>query len=70
MSERYFVLDEYLRFRHVVRNIYAFEFDPDRIERLVQRLRPSFQQVERELLAFADFLERLVEGTQDEDAGD
>jgi len=63
-------LDEYLRFRHVVRNIYAFEFDPDRIERLVQHLRPSFQQVERELLAFAGFLERLAEGVQDESAGD
>ena len=23
-------LDEYLRFRHVVRNVYAFEFDPER----------------------------------------
>ena len=53
-------LDEYLRFRHVVRNIYAFEFDPERIERLVQRLRPSFEQVRTELLAFADFLERVA----------
>jgi hypothetical protein len=46
-------LDEYLRFRHVVRNIYTFEFDPERIERLVQRLQPSFRPVQRELLAFA-----------------
>ncbi len=53
-------LDEYLRFRHVVRNIYAFEFDPERIERLVQRLRPSFERVRTELLAFADFLEQVA----------
>jgi hypothetical protein len=49
-------VDEYLRFRHVVQNVYAFEFDPERIERLVQRLRPSFEQARVELLAFADFL--------------
>jgi hypothetical protein len=29
-------VDEFLRFRHVVRNIYAFQFDPERVERLVQ----------------------------------
>ncbi len=28
------MLDEFLRFRHVVRNIYAFQFDPERITRL------------------------------------
>ena len=28
-------IDEFLRFRHVVRNIYAFQFDADSLERLV-----------------------------------
>jgi len=54
-------IDEYLRFRHIVRNIYTFEIDPDRVEDLVQRLRPSFEQTRTELLAFADFLEQLVQ---------
>jgi hypothetical protein len=54
-------IDEYLRFRHVVRNIYTFEFDSDQIEHLVQRLRPSFEQVQGELLAFADFLDKLIQ---------
>jgi hypothetical protein len=54
-------IDEYLRFRHVVRNIYTFEFDPERIERLVQNLRPIFEQARLELLAFADFLEQLAQ---------
>lgn len=58
-------LDEYLRFRHVVRNIYTFEFDPERIGRLVQRLRPSFEQVRTELLAFADFLECLAQAGEE-----
>ena len=53
------MLDEYLSFRHVVRNIYAFEFDWERIERLIRRLRPAYEQVETELLSFADFLERV-----------
>ncbi len=54
-------VDEYLRFRHVVRNIYTFEFDPERIKHLVQHLRPAFKQVQTELLAFADFLDKLVQ---------
>ncbi len=53
-------LEEYLGFRHIVRNIYAFEFDFERIERLVQRLRPTFEKVRRELLSFADLLEDLA----------
>ena len=53
-------IDEYLRFRHIVRNIYTFEFDPARIEHLVQRLPASFEQMQTELLAFAEFLEQLV----------
>ena len=54
-------VDEYLRFRHVVRNIYTFEFDAERVEGLVQRMRPAFEQVETELLAFAGFLDKLAQ---------
>lgn len=59
-------LDEYLRFRHVVRNIYAFEFDSDRLGRLVQGLDSLFYRVRRELQAVADFLERLTESDDEE----
>lgn len=52
-------LDEYLRFRHVVRNVYTFSFDPERIERLVKELRPAFDQIRQELLTFAGFLEKV-----------
>jgi len=54
-------LDEFLRFRHVVRNIYTFTFDPERITHLVQRLRPCFEHVQNELLGFADFLDQLAQ---------
>lgn len=50
-------LDEYRRFRHVVRNVYAFNFDPGKIAKLVENSQPVFAQVRAELLAFADFLE-------------
>ncbi len=52
-------LDEYLRFRHIVRNVYTFSFDAERIGRLVQQLEPIFAQVCSELLAFAKFLEKV-----------
>jgi HepT-like protein len=57
-------LDEFLRFRHVVRNVYAFSLDPAQIERLVSRARPAFERAQTDLLAFADFLDRLA--TSDE----
>ncbi len=52
-------LDEYLRFRHVVRNVYTFSFDPERIRRLVEELESAFEQIRQELLAFANFLEKV-----------
>jgi hypothetical protein len=54
------VLDEYLRFRHVVRNIYTFQFDAGRLEGLVNKLRPSFHIVAKELQDFSDFLNKLI----------
>ena len=54
-------VDEYLRFRHVVRHIYAFEFDAERVERLASRLRPTFETVRADLVAFATFLEGLAQ---------
>lgn len=55
-------VEEFLRFRHVVRHIYAFELDPERIERLAGRLRPTFHDVRTALLAHATYLEGLAIG--------
>lgn len=52
-------LDQYLRFRHVVRNVYTFSLDPERIGRLVNELVTVFAQIRQELLAFANFLEKV-----------
>jgi hypothetical protein len=53
------VLDDLLRFRHVVRNIYTFSLIPDQIERLVQQAHQVYLQVRAELLSFAEFLEQV-----------
>ena len=52
-------LDEYLRFRHIVRNVYTFSFDPERVGGLVKELGTVFGQIRQELLAFANFLEKI-----------
>lgn len=52
-------LDQYLRFRHVVRNVYTFSFDPERIAKLVADLGAVFTQLHQELVVFASFLEKV-----------
>ena len=53
------MLDEYLRFRHRVRNIYSFSLVPDRIKVLVEKLPTIFQHVQSNLIDFTQFLEKL-----------
>lgn len=53
-------LDEYRRFRQVVRNVYAYNLDLGRIEQLGLALGPLFARVRSELLAFAAALDGLA----------
>ena len=53
-------LNEYRGFRHVVRNVYTYHFDPVKIEKLVDKIPDLFAQLKLELSAFADFLEQKV----------
>jgi hypothetical protein len=57
-DETHQALDAYRGFRHVVRNVYAFRFDLEKVHQLVQGIPEGFSQVRAELLAFADFLEQ------------
>ncbi|MCS6830968.1 MAG: hypothetical protein RMM08_03995 [Armatimonadota bacterium] len=50
-------LDEYLRFRHVVRNVYSFQVDPQRVVQLVDGMRALFWGVAEQLRQFAQMLE-------------
>lgn len=49
-------LDEYRGLRHVVRNVYAFNLRSARLHELIAGLTDCFNNVQRELLALADFL--------------
>jgi hypothetical protein len=53
------VLDEYRGFRHVVRNVYAFNFRPDRLNELANDLWNCFNALKKELTIFIEFLEAL-----------
>ncbi len=57
-------LDEYRRFRHVVRNVYGFEFEITRIEPLVNSLEQCFTNVKNELLDFVQILEAIAEDSK------
>jgi hypothetical protein len=52
-------LDEYRRFRHVVRNVYAERLDPPRIGELIEKLAPLWDRLDTELAGFAQFLEAV-----------
>lgn len=56
----YVRLNEYRGFRHVVRNIYTYNFNPVKMRKLVEGSVELFEQVGGELKAFADFLEEKV----------
>lgn len=53
-------LDRYRGFRHVVRNVYTYNLDPEQIGVLVKQLAPTMARVAQELTAFADFLEQVA----------
>jgi hypothetical protein len=52
-------LEEYRRFRHLVRNLYATTLAPDRVDPLLKQLPEVWQKARAELVAFADFLAEL-----------
>ncbi|MGB3293220.1 MAG: hypothetical protein WBB01_09560 [Phormidesmis sp.] len=43
------LIQEFLAFRHVVRNIYGFELDIKRLNRLLEKYPPAWNQLEREI---------------------
>ena len=51
-------LNEFRGFRHVVRNVYTYHFDPEKIEKLVDKVPDLFSQLKLEMSAFAHFLEQ------------
>lgn len=63
-------LEDYLRFRHLVRNIYALELDAAKIEPLVGKVADVAGRFEDEIERFVRYLETLAHGLpEDEPAG-
>lgn len=58
-------LDEFRRFRHVVRNVYATNLIPERMSGLLEILPELWASLKAELLAFAGFLEQLAQADED-----
>jgi len=52
-------LDEFRAFRHVARNVYGFNLQPVKLERLVTEAATLTPRVIAELGAFADFLAQV-----------
>ena len=59
------VLDEFRRFRHLVRHVYTINFDSEKIEELIVALRSAWPGLKAELMAFAHFLEALQDASGD-----
>jgi len=60
-------LDEFRRFRHLVRNVYTVNLLPDRMAGLMSAIPGLWSGLWAELLAFADFLEELAQVNQAKD---
>ena len=54
-------LDEYRGFRHIVRNVYTYNFSSEKIGRLVDGLDDVNNQLVEEIKNFNDFLEEVAE---------
>jgi hypothetical protein len=52
-------LDEYRRFRHRLRNIYAANLNASQLEGLVSQLMSTWEILKAEFTAFADYLDSL-----------
>ena len=52
-------LDEYRSFRHLVRNVYAHQFKPERIRHLIENISIVFKECERQLSEFCQYLRSL-----------
>jgi len=60
-------LDEFRRFRHLVRNVYTINLVPEKMDGLLSVLPGLWLAVRAELLAFAEFLEELAQASRSDE---
>ena len=56
-------LDQFRRFRHLVRNVYTFSLNPEKMVTLMKTLPQIWPNLSAELRAFSEFLNDLSETT-------
>lgn len=54
-------LAELMRFRHVVRHLYAYELEPEQVQRLLRRALELWPVVDYQLVVFDSWLQALAE---------
>ncbi len=54
-------IDDYRRFRHLIRNVYATQLEAERMESLVSALPSLWRDVRLSIEAFSEFLNGLLE---------
>ena len=58
-QENAIIIDEFRRFRHLVRNVYTINLMPEKMAGLMEALPELWPKLRAELLAFADYLDAL-----------
>lgn len=58
-DELYTLLDEFRSFRHIVRNVYAFNYDVAKLEALIKHLVPMKSKLKKEFEEFCMFLDHI-----------
>lgn len=59
-------LDEYRKFRHLIRNIYTTNIIPDELKKLVDALPSLWSDIQQELATFSRFLDTLTHADEEE----
>jgi len=57
-------LDQFRRFRHLVRNLYTSSLQASKIEGLIYELPKLWKNLQKELVAFVDFLEYIADANK------
>ena len=60
-KELYHNLEEYLRFRHLVRNIYGFQLNYNRFEHLIQNFPKTVDKFINQLTQFLNSMQEIIE---------
>lgn len=60
-KELFHQLEEYLRFRHLIRNIYGFQLEFECFKHLINRMPSLIKRIELQLMNFLDKMEEIAD---------